>query len=122
MYKVAVRKLIRDAKELYEEYLKENRHKYEQLFSIYFHNIEHYSIYSDEFNITNLHNTIQINVVRYPKVETFFHSSNVDLNAHAEQLRLDPIVREMTKLCFYIEDTLGTFNTIDNDLKELKDL
>jgi hypothetical protein len=118
MYKVAVRELIRDTKELYEEYLKEDKHKYKQLFSRYFHDIEHYSIYSDEF----LDNTIRIDVERYLKVETFFYSCNVDLNAHAEQLRQVPIIREMTKLCFYIEDTLGTFNTIDNDLKELKDL
>ena len=40
------------------------------------------------------------------------------MEQHADQLRKDPIIRELTKLCFYIEENISQYNTIDKDMEE----
>lgn len=40
------------------------------------------------------------------------------MEQYADQLRKDPIIRELTKLCFYIEENISQYNTIDKDMEE----
>ncbi len=119
MHRIEARKLWLDTVELYKEYQKEDKRKYENLYRDYFHETDGYNVFSKSFHIYNCVWDFYIYIDRYPKpVKTYFVSV-LDMETYAMILRQDAMIRKFTKLCFYIEEKIEPYNTIDNDLKNL---
>lgn len=119
MHRIEARKLWLDTIELYKEYKKEDKRKYENMYKECFQETDSYNVWSKSFHICNCVWDFYIYIDRYPKpVKTYFVSV-LDMETYAMMLRQDPMIRKLTKLCFYIEENIEPYNTIDNDLKNL---
>ena len=121
MNEIECKKIIDDTKELYKEYCKENEQTYKDLFNKYFDNVnlEQNNVYSNPIRLYKSCWDIQIYINRsLSKVKAYFYSE-LDFQANASILRQNPHIRELTKLCFYIEDKIKPYNSIDRDLESL---
>lgn len=117
MYQIESHKLWMDTKAIYQEYKNEDKRKYKTLYGKYFHDTENYLVWSIPFKVISCVHDIFIIISRYSKVTTYF-CSIINMEQYADQLRKDPTIRELTKLCFYIEENIGQYNTIDKDMEE----
>lgn len=115
MCQIESRKLWIDTEVIYQEYKNEDKRKYETLYAKCFHDTENYLVWSIPFKIINCVHDIFIIISRYPKVTTYFYSM-FNMELYADQLRKDPTIRELTKLCFYIEENISQYNTIEKDM------
>lgn len=120
MYNISALKLFQDTKDLRKEYLSESEEKYKQMYSKYFPDDQHQIVLSKPIQLHNPDIPITIEIDRYSKAITSF-GFQTDGLPDVITLRQNPTVRKLTKLCFYIEDNIGPYNTTDNDLKELND-
>ena len=119
MHKIEAKRLWLDTVGLYEEYQKDNKRIYENLYKTYFYETDGYNVLSKSFHIYNCIWDFCVYIDRYTKpVKTYFLSV-LDMETYAMMLRQDPMIRKFTKLCFYIEEKIKPYNTIDNDLKTL---
>jgi hypothetical protein len=111
MFLLEIEKIVKDSKVLYNEYVKEDKEKYQQLFNSQFQSKIREQLQNKELNCcaSNIKDfdgiEIQILVFLYSKVETRFYSPH-DLLNYAEKLRKIPAFRDFTKLCFYIEKNI----------------
>ena len=112
MNKIDYKKLCADTQSLYHEYQKEGEEKYKKLFNKYFHDIENFTVYSFPFRLMGCVHDICIVIDRYPKVRIFV-CAPFDMEPYALSLRKDPLIREFTKLCMYIEEKIPPFDGID---------
>lgn len=116
MSKLSVKQLWKDTKILREEYEKEDKRIYKNLFGDYFGDIEHYWLCSKTLpKLSWCVHDIYIYIDRYPEhVETFLVST-FEMQFYTEELKKDPIIRTFTKLCFYIEEKIKPYTSIDKD-------
>jgi hypothetical protein len=119
MNEIDSKKIIDDTPKLYKEYCIENKQTYEELFNKYFGdvNFERNNVYSNPIRLYNFCWDIWIYIDRHPSpVKTYF-CSGLDLHAYTSILRQDPLIRKLIKLCFYIENEIKPYNSIDKDLE-----
>lgn len=118
MCRISIKQIWEDTLILKEEYDKEDKRVYQNLFYEYFYDIEHYSVFSRPLPKLSwcLHD-VAIFIDRHPyPVKTYFVSF-FDMQTYAKELRDDPIIRKFTKLCFFIEDNIDSYNNV-TDSKE----
>ena len=117
MYTIKIQDWLgQDSEQLREEYKKEDKAIYQQMFDKYvslhkrdllkknqindFSTSEYYLQHPQQFKLG-----ISIFVDRYVSINTSFYAL-FDLNDYAEILRKDVGFRRFTKLCFYIMETV----------------
>ncbi len=110
MSTLSFNQLFKDYLILRDEYQQENKQQYRELFSNYFGPIDKYIVYSKPFFLSwSIHPIyLELNCYQQP-IRTFFFSA-FDMEAYSEQLRANPMIRKMTKLCFYIEENIEPYS------------
>ena len=107
MTKISLEEWLKeDFESLKNEYLNEDKTKYENLFSQYFISKD----VENKYNFTSsteIFNGIEVMIIvsSYLKIETFFYSLT-DLTCYTRELRQSPKCRDFTKLCFYIMEQI----------------
>ena len=106
------KKIYANTQSLYQEYKNEGEEKYEKILIKYFNDIERNTAYSVPFRLIGCVHDIYIVIERYRNVKTFFWAP-FDMEPYALSLQKDPLIRELTKLCMYIEEKIKPFDGID---------
>lgn len=113
---ISIKQIWRDTRTLKKEYMNEDKKKYKKLFDNYFYKTEQNLIYSKPLpKMSWCVHEVYIMINRYPSPVEVFFISTFDMMAYAKKLREDPIIREFTKLCFYIEENIKSYTSIDKD-------
>ena len=111
--KISYKEIMEDTQKLWEEYKKDDKSIYINLYKNIFPEKEQNNIKSD-FLKTNSNLNFQIEVNRYHSpVETYF-CFEYDISNIIAVLRMDSAIRMYTKLCFYIENNIGSYSSITN--------
>lgn len=112
MSRMSYKELWEDTRELREAYDKEDKKIYEDLYNRVFDNKTEKTLKSSHLTTKNNKIDFWITVERHPNPVTFFYFG-YDIGDIVRELRNDPIIRKYTKLCFYIEESVGPYEAFD---------